>query len=53
MKYNPGSTGNKFYKVAAVIDHVKQNCSKIESEQYQSINEQIVPAKSRFSGIRQ
>ena len=53
MKYNPRSTGNKLYKVAAVIDHIKQNCNKTEPEQYQSINEQIVPAKSGFSGIRQ
>ena len=53
MKDNPGNTENKLYKVAPVIDHVKQNCNKIEPEQYQSMDEQIVPAKTRFSGIRQ
>ena len=53
MKDNPGNTGKKLYRVAPVIDHVKQNCNKIEPGQYQSIDEQIVPAKTRFSRIRQ
>ena len=38
-------TQNKPYKVPSVIVHVKKNCIKIEPEQYQSIDEQIVPAK--------
>ena len=38
-------TQNKPYKVPSVIVHVKKKCSKIEPEQYQSIDEQIVPAK--------
>ena len=52
MKDNPGNIGNKLYKIATVTDHVKQNCNKIEPEQYQSMDEQIVPAKTLFSGIR-
>ena len=38
MKDNPGNTGTKLYRVAPVIDHVKQNCNKIEPGQYQSMN---------------
>ena len=52
MKDNPGNIGNKLYKIATVTDHVKQNCNKTEPEQYQSMDEQIVPAKTLFSGIR-
>ena len=56
MKDNPGNKGNKLYKVAPVIDHVKQNCNEIKQVQYQSIDEQIVLVKTRFThfiGIRQ
>ena len=49
MKDNPGNTGNKLYKV---VRSCQKNCNKIEPEQYQSTDEQIVPAKI-FSGIRQ
>ena len=38
MKDNPGNKGNKLYKVAPVIDHVKQNCN--EMKQY-SISPQM------------
>ena len=53
MKKTPENKGNRLYKVALVIDHVKKNCNKIETEQYQPTDKQIVPAKTRFSGIRQ
>ena len=53
MKDNPEDNENKLSKVVPVIDYVEQNCNKIETEKYQSIDEQIVPAKTRFSEIRQ
>ena len=45
--------GNKLFKIAPVLDHVRGNCLLIEPEQEQSIDEQIIPAKTKYSGIRQ
>ena len=36
-----------------VLDHVRQNYLQIEPEQDNSIDEQIIPAKTKYSGIRQ
>ena len=36
-----------------ILKALKINCRKIEQEEFQSIDEQIVPAKTKFSGIRQ
>eukprot|EP00794_Sanderia_malayensis_P000927 gene927-234_t len=44
---------NKLFKVAPILEALKINCRKIEQEEFQSIDEQIVPAKTKFSGIRQ
>ena len=44
---------NKLYKVQPVIDHVRANCRQIEPENEQSIDEQIIPAKTAYSGIKQ
>ena len=35
------------------MDHVCKNCLQIEPEQDNSIDEQIIPAKAKYSGIRQ
>ena len=36
-----------------VLDHVQENCLKIQPEVENSIDEQIIPAKTKYSGIRQ
>lgn len=45
--------GNRLYKVQPVLEHVRNNCVKIQPEVENSIDEQIIPAKTRYSGIRQ
>ena len=44
---------NKLYKIKPVLSMVRENCTKIEPEVNQSINEQIIPAKTSHGGIRQ
>ena len=44
---------NKIYKIAPVLNHVRQNCLAIEPETGHSIDKQIIPAITRYSGIRQ
>ena len=44
---------NKLYKIEPVLNMVRENCTKIELEVNQSIDEQIIPAKTSHSGIRQ
>ena len=44
---------DKLFKISPVLDHVRKNCLQIEPEQDNSIDEQIIPAKTKYSGIRQ
>ena len=41
---------NKLYKIQPVIDHVRNNCRAIKPEIKNSIDEQIIPAKIKYSG---
>ena len=50
---NPENTGNKLYKIPPILEHVRNNCIEIEPEQEHSTDEQIIPAKTKYSGIRQ
>lgn len=52
-KDNPKNVGNKLFKIQPVLDHVRENCLLIEPEVVHSIDEQIIPAKTKYSGIRQ
>ena len=52
-KDDPANKGNRLYKVQPVLDGVRQNCLKLEPESNHSIDEQIIPAKTKYSGIRQ
>ena len=45
--------GNHLYKVQPLLDGVRANCIRIEPEIEHSIDEQIIPAKTKYSGIRQ
>ena len=49
----PENKDNKLFKIAPVIEHVRGNCLQVEPEQDHSIDEQIIPAKTKYSGIRQ
>ena len=53
LKDTNENRGNKLYKVEPVLDALRKNCQRIEQEECMSIDEQIVPAKTKFSGIRQ
>lgn len=53
LKDTNENKGNKLYKVQPILDALRKNCQKIEQEEFMSIDEQIVPAKTKFSGIRQ
>ena len=44
---------NKLFKIQPVINHVKFKCRETQPEKDQSIDEQIIPAKTAYSGIRQ
>ena len=50
---NDVNKGNRLYKIQPVLDHVRNNCLKVDPEVENSIDEQIIPAKTRYSGIRQ
>ena len=45
--------GNKLYKFQLVLDHVQENCIVLRPEIEHSIDEQIIPVKTFYSGIRQ
>ena len=45
--------GNRLYKIQPVLDHVRENCLKIQPEVENSIDEQIIPAKTKYGGIQQ
>ena len=44
---------DKLYKVRPVIDSVRHQCLQVLPEEVHSVDEQIIPAKTTFSGIRQ
>ena len=49
-KNNPEDAGDKLSKVRPLLYLVRNNCIKIEPEQHHSIDEQIIPAKTKRSG---
>ena len=52
-KDNPENRYNKLYKIEPILKSLRENCQKLEQEEFQAIDEQIVPAKTKFSGMRQ
>ena len=44
---------SRLYKIKPVLEAVRKNCLKIEPGKFQSIDEQIISAKTEYSGIRQ
>ena len=49
-KNDPENINDKLFKVRPLLDMVRDNCLKIEPEQCYSIDEQIIPAKTKRSG---
>ena len=50
---NDETIHNKLFKIQPVLYHVRENCKALEPEVQNSIDEQIIPAKTVYSGIRQ
>ncbi len=44
---------SKLAKIQPVIDIFREQCLKFNPEEYHSVDEQIISAKTKFSGIRQ
>ena len=44
---------NKLFKIKPIMEGVRNECIKIEPEQFQSVDEQIIPPKTKFTKIRQ
>ena len=49
-KDKPENKGDKCFKVKPLLEAVRTNCNKIEPEVNPSIDEQIIPAKTKKSG---
>ena len=45
-------SGDKLAKIRPIIDAVTQQCHKVEPEEYNAVDEQILPSKTKFSKIR-
>ena len=52
-KEKPENVNNKLFKIQPVLDQVRNNCILTEPERDHSVDEQIIPAKTKYSGIRQ
>ena len=52
-KEKPENVNNKLFKIQPVLDHVRNNCILIAPKREHSIDEQIIPTKTKYSGIRQ
>ena len=52
-KDEEANKNDKIFKIRPVIEAVRDNCQKIEPEPIHSTDEQIIPAKTKHSGIRQ
>ena len=48
-KNNP----DKLFKVRCIVEAVAANCRKVRPEQNHSVDEQIIPSKTKYSKIRQ
>ena len=44
---------DKLAKIRPIVDIVRNQCIEVEPEEYHSVDEQIIPSKTKFSSIRQ
>ncbi len=47
------AVSDRLFKIKPVIEKVRQQCLLIVPEEVHSIDEQIIPTKAKYSGIRQ
>ena len=52
MTYDP-ATKDKLFKISPTLQKVREQCLKIPPEECHSVDEQIIMAKTKYSGIRQ
>ena len=50
-KDTPENKYNKLYKIKPILNSFREICQKLEQKEFQAIDEQIVPAKTKFSGM--
>ena len=53
QKDNLKNKNNRLHKVAPVITHVRETCINIEAECDNSVDKQMISAKTKYSGTRQ
>ena len=49
----PHDNGDKLFEISPIIEAVRKECSKIEPEEYHSVDEKSIPSKTIHSKIRQ
>ena len=52
QKEKEENKNDKIFKIYPVLDMVQKNCRKIEPEPMHPIDEQIVPAETKYSGSK-
>ena len=55
LRYSPVAdvTNDKLAKIRPIVDIVHNQCIEVEPEKYHSVDEQIIPSKTKFSSILQ
>jgi hypothetical protein len=46
-------TADKLFKVWCIVEKVAANCRKVQPEENHSVEEQVIPSKTKYSNIRQ
>ena len=49
----PNSDNDKLFKVRPIITTIRDTCIKVEPEEFQAVNEQVIPYKTKRRKIRQ
>ena len=52
-KENPENKTEKLFKIRPILEGIRANCIKLEPEEGQLLDEQLIPGKMKSSGIRQ
>ena len=49
----PDIDNDKLFKVRPIITAIRDECIKVKAEEFQAVDEQIIPCKTKRSKIRQ
>lgn len=52
-KKNHENENDKLFQIHPILEGIRANCINVELEEVQLIDEQIIPAKTKSSGVRQ